>query len=275
MKLVKLTQEEHHKIIYELLYILDDFCSQNNIRYFLSDGTLLGAVRHHGIIPWDDDADVMMEREEYERFQKLIIKNPPKGFEAYTIYNTTGYYYPFIKFGKKGTLLVEPFGYVPSKGIGINIDIFPIDGCPGSNYRQACTYAKNFFPRYYNLLNKRFNNSNKSRKQLFNYYCHLSYHIPFIQKSFFKRIYKEAASYSCKETLFFSCISWCFYGDKEVHACHTIDSIIRVPFGNRLLPIPSGYDEILRMEYGDYMTPPPEDKRKSTHQHEDVYRIED
>ena len=275
MKKIKLSLGEHQKIIYELLYAIDDFCSRYNIRYFLGYGTLLGAIRHHGIIPWDDDADIMMEREEYERFQELIIKNPPEGFEAYSINTTAGYYYPFIKFGKKKTLLIEPFSYVPSKGIGINIDIFPIDGCPGNDRKQACEYARNFFPRYFNLLNKRFINKYKSRRQLVYHYFHLSYHVPFIQKRFFKRLYKDAAHYSCKETYYYSCISWSFSGDKNVHACHLIDTIIKVPFGDRTLPIPSGYDEILREEYGDYMTPPPEGKRKSTHQHGDVYRIED
>lgn len=72
MKKIALSLKEHQDILYELLYVLDDFCNDNRIRYFLGYGTLLGAVRHHGIIPWDDDADIMMEREEYERFQKLI-----------------------------------------------------------------------------------------------------------------------------------------------------------------------------------------------------------
>lgn len=275
MKKIKLSLGEHQRIIYELLYAIDDFCNRNNIRYFLGYGTLLGAVRHHGIIPWDDDADIMMEREEYERFQELIIKNPPEGFEAYSINNTAGYYYPFIKFGKKKTLLIEPFGYVPSKGIGINIDIFPIDGCPGNDREQACIYARNYFPRYFNLLNRRFINKYKSRRERIYHLFHLSYHLPFVQKRFFKRLYKDASQYSCKETKYYSCISWSFSGDKNVHACHLIDSIIKVPFGDRPLPIPSGYDEILREEYGDYMTPPPEDKRKTTHQHGGVYCIED
>ena len=275
MRRIILSHEEHQAIIYELLYAIDDFCNRNNIKYFLGYGTMLGAVRHHGIIPWDDDADIMMERGEYEKFQELIIKNPPEGFEAYSIYNTADYYYPFIKFGKKGTLLIEPFGYVPSKGIGINIDIFPIDGCPGNDRKQACIYARNYFPRYFNLLNKRFKNKKSSRRERLLYYCNISYHIPFIQKRFFKSLYKEASQYSCKETDYYSCISWSFSGDKNVHACRLIDTIIKVPFGNRLLPIPSGFDDILREEYGDYMTPPPEDKRLSTHQHGDVYRIED
>lgn len=277
MKKKPLTLQEHQDILYELLYTLDDFCKEHNIRYFLGYGSLLGAIRHHGIIPWDDDADVMMEREDYERFKKLIIKRPPVGFEAYSIYNTPGYYYPFIKFGKKDTLLIEPFSYVPSNGIGINIDVFPIDGCSGKNREQACQYASKFFPRYFSLLNKWFTHikwkdstSVKKKIKFLLYRCH---QIPFIQKTYFKFIYKGATRYSCKETGYYSCISWSFNGNRNVHACSLKDTIIRVPFGQRLLPIPSGYDIILREEYGDYMTPPDEKGKQSTHEHGGVYQI--
>ena len=139
MKLRKLNLEEHQKVLYEILYTVDDFCKEYKIRYCLAYGTLLGAVRHHGIIPWDDDIDIFMEREEYNRFEELVMKHPIKGYTLNSIHTTKGYYYPFIKFSKNGTYVKEPFNYVPP--IGINIDVFPLDGCPSQKIDDAREYS--------------------------------------------------------------------------------------------------------------------------------------
>ncbi len=275
MNKIEISFQEHQKIIYELLYALDDFCKENEIKYFLGFGTLLGAIRHHGIIPWDDDADVIMEREEYERFQKLIIANPPKGFHAYSIYNTKGYYYPYIKFGKNGTILIEPFDYVPTEGIGINIDVFPVDGCPGETREEAAEHTINLFSRYLSSLHTRFNpkwRELSTIKEKLYFLLHIGARLPYFQKIYFKKLYKEATRYSCKSSKYYSCLSWAFYGEREVHLCSLKAKTIRVSFGDRLLPVPIGYDTILHEEYGDYMTPPDDNGKKSTHVNK-VYKI--
>lgn len=277
MKKRNISLSEHQEIIYDLLYKLDDFCKTNNIRYFLGYGSLLGAVRHSGIIPWDDDADVMMERSEYERFQELITANPPTGYKAYSINSTKGYYYPFIKFGKEKTLLVEPFKYVPKKGIGINIDVFPVDGCVGTSREDAQEYAGHFFPVFYSSLNKRFHSSLKDysglRGKLYYFLKIKLQRFGFFQKYYFKQLYATAKQFSVKDAKYYSCISWSFNGPKNVHSTEYIKTLIEVPFGCRKLPIPQGYDYILSEEYGDYMTPPSEKGKESTHQHE-VYIYE-
>lgn len=281
MKKKVLSLKKHQEVLYDILYALDDFCEKNNIQYFLGYGSLLGAIRHHGIIPWDDDADVMMERKEYERFQKLIIKNPPTGFQAYSIYNTPNYYYPFIKFGKKNTLLEEPLDYMANERMemNINIDIFPLDGCPGETREQAGLYAVTFFPRYLSILREWFNppqwHKLISIKEKVYYLLHLPCRISVFRKMFFKHLFKDATRYSCKETKFYSCISWSFNGARNVHACSFMQTIYRVPFGKRSLPIPSGYDIILQEEYGDYMTPPDEKGKMSTHEFGNVYIFEE
>ena len=262
--------KEHQEIIYELLYSLDDFCQQHNIRYFLAHGTLLGAIRHHGIIPWDDDADVMMERDEYERFKKRIVKRPPAGYKAYCIESTKHYYYPFIKYGKLGTRLIETdWKCVPREGIGINIDIFPIDGCP-NNINEAKAYVVEEMNRRFSLIHYWCNLEKKDFvgfKQKIYYLYYRIRRMPLFLRPYLNREYNKVREYKLAYSQYFFSF-WTFYGSRNLFPKKCIEHLIKVSFGNRDLPIPEGYDEMLRIEYGDYMTPPSDKKKESTHKHD-------
>lgn len=266
----QVTLSEHQQIIYELMYKLDDFCKENNIQYFLAHGTLLGAVRHNGIIPWDDDADVMMKREDYERFERLIIKNAPTGYKAYSINNTKDYYYPFIKFGKLGTCIIEKdWKCVPSEGIGINIDIFPVDGCPNDR-DEAEKYVTELMSHIFEKLRfwttVQWKNAPNLKYKLY-YFIRTR---RFVLKNYFKWLYRKPAKYSLRDSKYnFS--FWAFYGLRTLFECKSIDTLMLHRFGERDLPIPEDYDTILKTEYGDYMTPPDSASRESTHVHEGVY----
>lgn len=267
-----LSLKEHQEIIYDLLYTLDDFCKKHNIRYFLAHGTLLGAIRHHGLIPWDDDADVMMEREEYERFKSLITNNPPKGYKGYNIDNTHNYYYPFIKFGKLGTCLVEhDWKCVPKEGIGVNIDVFPIDGCP-NNVKEAQIYVVQKMNERFDLIHYWCDLEYKDfvgiRQKLYYFYYRIRKH-RVILRPYLKHIYTQVKQYQLKDSTYFFSF-WTFRGARNLFPKSCISELIDVPFGNRNLPIPRGYDEMLKIEYGDYLIPPSEKGKESTHRH-DVY----
>lgn len=269
MKKKYISLQEHQEILYELLYALDDFCKEHNIRYFLAHGTLLGAVRHHGIIPWDDDVDVLMERDAYDQFEKLIIKNPPKGYRVYSINNTKHYYYPFIKFGKLGTKQIETeWKCVPKEGIGINIDVFPMDGCP-LDRREAEEYVTELMNSiFYNIHLWTNNDWKKVPGHIYKIYFYFRTR-PLFLKLFFKLLFKKTKKYPLANSNFFYNF-WSFCGTGCLHPKETIKDLIYTQFGNRKMPIPIGYDIILREQYGDYMTPPPETKQESTHKH-DIY----
>lgn len=268
-KLYKLSHTEHQELLYEIVYTLDDYCKQHNIRYFLAYGSLIGAVRHGGIIPWDDDVDVWMEREEYNRFQKLVYDHPIPGYTANSMLYTKGYFYPFIKFSKDGTRITEPFAYVPP--IGINIDVFPIDGCPSADFTIAREYAINKRNEiWWQLHHWTGMKLNQSKGIVGKMVC-LKYSFPRFKKQKLQEHYESCGLYGIKGCRYFANLTWTFYEGLDVHLKETISSVVYLPFGTCLLPCPVGYHEILSAIYGDYMTPPAEDKRNTTHQHDGAY----
>ncbi|MGQ0468134.1 MAG: LicD family protein [Sporichthyaceae bacterium] len=123
-----LSAADVRRIQLEILRTFDAFCSAHNLRYYLAYGTLLGAVRHGGFIPWDDDVDVMMPRTDYERFVSAFAAEPNRrGLQVRACSNTPGWPYPFAKVVDLTTTLHEGVGLPP---LGVNIDVFPVDGLP-------------------------------------------------------------------------------------------------------------------------------------------------
>lgn len=111
----------------EILNELDRICKQNDITYYLIGGTLLGAVRHEGFIPWDDDLDVVMPRKDYEKFIKVCSNQLNKKYVLQSYRNTTNYWLPFAKIRKKNTIFLEKDIAHMNTFHGIFIDIFPLD----------------------------------------------------------------------------------------------------------------------------------------------------
>ncbi|MCB1828331.1 MAG: LicD family protein, partial [Coxiellaceae bacterium] len=120
-------------VMLRMLKIFDHICKKHKLTYWLEAGTLLGAVRHHGFIPWDDDLDVSMLRKDYERFIRLAPDELPSDIFMQTEKSDPGYFNPAVplKLRDKNSLLIEPHE-VEDKHIhqGIFIDIFPYDTVP-------------------------------------------------------------------------------------------------------------------------------------------------
>ena len=149
MVLREIHSEEFKPILVDMLKTIDKFCSDNNLKYFLAYGTLLGAVRHKGFIPWDDDIDIIMPRSDYQKF----IQYFNKGTQSHTLqvvdcYSTNNYYLPFAKLIHTGTVVLENVNNaIP---LGVFIDVFPLD-----NMTDQFKKSKKFFNSislYRNLL---------------------------------------------------------------------------------------------------------------------------
>ena len=108
-----------------MLKAVDKFCKENGITYFLDGGSCLGAVRHGGFIPWDDDIDVGMMRSDYERFVRLFQENPPEGYSLHTHLNTENYSYLFAKVYREGTRFLARESLDAGLESCIYLDVFP------------------------------------------------------------------------------------------------------------------------------------------------------
>lgn len=264
MKLRKLSIDECKKISLDILIDLDKFCKDNNITYFLACGTLLGSIRHKGFIPWDDDIDVMMPRKDYNRFL-----NEYKNDNYRLLKPCEGKLY-YAKLYDNRTIKYEPiYDYKKYKPIGVDIDIFPLDGIVNDKKIIEKLYKKECFLE---MLLRLSNQPIFYRK---NPIKAINRIIPRIigSKNIVKMIEKNAQTYSYEESDYVVRMRRStngFTGALPKNVYEVENGI----FENNSFSIPKGYDEWLKAFYGDYMTLPSEEKRKPSHISECYYKDE-
>lgn len=258
----EISLDERKKLSIEILDVIDNFCKTNVIRYYLHAGTLLGAVRHNGFIPWDDDIDISMPRPDYEKFLSLF-KYDNLFISNYR--NNKRRTQPFSKVCSQETYGVNLIGKKLPYGIGV--DVFPIDGFPKSqtecdnffkkqdrlftNFYCVCSGIENFGIQSKNPLKK-------VLKLLFSFFFSTSFAA--------KKVDLNAKKNAFESSEFAGCSVGLFRRKIEKARKSSFDSAVKLQFENKIYPCPRGYDDVLKSIYGsDYMTPPPEDKRKSTH----------
>lgn len=269
-KLIPLTLEQHQQILYDILYMVDDFCKAHDIPYFLVGGTLLGAVRHKGIIPWDDDIDIAMTRENYDRFIELFNAEGVDGYELFDYLHKDDYLFPFAMMAKHDTWTSWWETH------RIHIDIFSYEGCD-DNLEQAQTYFTNTRQRVrrfmaavgcgFPLTNKRYGWRQKVHYLLKSFLPDLKLYYPIWifrlpARSFLEKMHKDFTKYRVSDKKYSANIIWGAYGKGEVQLSTSFLHLDKMQFGTRELPVPSGWHDYLTGLYGDYMTPLPEHKRK-------------
>jgi len=241
----------------DILQNVAEFCNQNNITYFLAYGTLIGAIRHKGYIPWDDDIDIAMPRPDYDRFIRLFNNMQKSHIKVIAMDNDKHYGFSFAKVHDTRTIINET-QYKKDK-FGVYIDVFPIDGV--KDYKQVkvlriankCLHTKkaNFSQR-------------KLSKIIINFFGKILL-LPFSTHTMLKFIDRMARKHPFGSTPFAGGICDSVVGKRAIVDANFFKDVQLQEFEGRLYNIPIGYDGWLRSIYGDYMQLPPEEKRKTHH----------
>lgn len=243
----------------DILNVIDDFCVKNNIKYSIAYGTILGAVRHGGFIPWDDDLDICMLREDYDKFIELW-----KDSDEYILQNHNtdrDFTQSFTKIRKTNTSFVQKSDIGKNFHKGIFVDIFPFDRVPAKKWQQKKQFIDVML---YNLFVREYvpENNGKLLKFGSKIILKLSRKSRLPQKA--QKYLKKVCKYNHNKNLQLADMSvintMSMYYDKDL-----LDKIVDIDFENKKVKVLKEYQNYLKIRYGDYMKLPPENEQTWYH----------
>lgn len=260
----KMTLDEVKQVELDALKYLKKICKKHNLTYFLCGGTLLGAIRHQGFIPWDDDIDVMLPRKDYMRLLEILEYS--SNYDILTPYNDKDYYFFFSKMVDRRTILKEN-GSPKINKLGVNIDIYPLDGLPLREPEKFLNDIRNEFSDFFFSKMNLYYTSEKPFKKIFKVLYYLPKYIKLSNINWFERKMKilmlmEKYDFDISKIVAYTLPK---YGLKEILGKEVFSKTTNVKFEDEYFSAPIGYDKYLSNLYGDYMKLPPESKRKSHH----------
>lgn len=262
--------DEQKKIELAILKELDIICKENNLKYYLAYGTLLGAVRHKGFIPWDDDIDVWMPREDYEKFLRICAGKTINDKYRVLSMHDKDYIYAFAKMVDIRTLVEEK--WMLTNILGVYIDIFPLDILP-INEKHRKRYINKLLLAHYGLLMS--TRENKKRKTLLvSVLSRLAYYPLriFGYRRWLNRVDKLSRKYQSNEKRYIGNVSIDSYIAKECYRAECFEDGVRLRFEDAEFAVPKNYEKILNTIYGDYMQLPPLEKRIKKHENKAYWK---
>ena len=258
--------EKQLKIIeLELLNYFKTLCNRYNLSYYLAYGTLLGAIRHAGFIPWDDDIDLMMPRKDYKKLCN-IMKNIKNRYKLLSIETNKEYNLPLAKIIDSNTILKQSYNYNEKPELGVYIDIFILDGLPEDEKQIDKILRKEKILRIYWAMAIR-KIDLKGRNMLISL-CRDIISLPFKiigPRYFARKMNKIASKYCYDKSRIIGVINF-GEGERDIFEKHVIEGNKEASFEGELYKIPTLYQEYLCKIYGNnYMTIPEPENRISKH----------
>lgn len=257
------------RVLLKMLAVFQDVCEKYGLRFFLIYGSLLGAVRHSGFVPWDDDADVAMAREDYQKLMEIAEEAFPAPYFLQTMYNEEGVFFGgYSKLRDSSTTALDKKNWAHGCNQGISLDIMPIDNAYNIDrlnlrmLKEQCRCQRMLLARAYGDMGRPFD----------------------VSKLSWKKIRRQAAKYTWRQLCemldrsFMACDQkeggvkaiFTHYTGGLHYRCydqHDFDSVIKMEFENLLLPVPGNYRHCLSVNYGEeYLRYPAVAERKRHHQ---------
>lgn len=256
----KLSIDEIRRIELDILIEFAGFCRKHDLIFYLSGGTLLGAIRHKGFIPWDDDIDVCMPRKHYEFFVRNFVCSN-KFFKVYS-YSLGNFSAPFTKIIDCQTRVFSKYGDALPE-MGLWIDVFPVDGLPDDiNEVKKIYEVCNFYRTVYGIANARLGEGKTGFRKYIKYLLKPIANI-YGKEKCSEKIEHLARCYPYEECAYVGAITWGLYGEGERMVKNEFEHAIEVSFEGHQFPAFSCWDSYLTGLYGDYMKLPPVEARKT------------
>jgi lipopolysaccharide cholinephosphotransferase len=261
--------EQLHVTLLEILDYVRKICEENQLSYLLVGGTALGAYRHKGFIPWDDDLDIGLPREDYEKFLDIVRKDKNPVFSAQDEREEEKYFLPFAKIRKNNTVFRETMSPNIYNNVGIYVDIFPIDYVQDANTVRFKIRAYMINLISHALRFKYCRKYYKDNRSKIRYFYDWLISAPFlwcsnkrllaVQRKLMKKDNNKADNrYAIN---YASTYNW----KKEIMSYDILSPLKEIEFEGRTCYSYAKMEKYLSQVYGNYMELPPEDKR---HTHE-------
>ena len=270
----QISLHDMQKIEIDILKYFKQLCEEHHLRYYLAYGTLLGAVRHQGFIPWDDDMDVMMPREDYNRLVEIMKEDIHPYYKLISIDTCPEFTAPLPKIIDARTRLIQKYDFIERTELGVYVDIFILDGASNDYNAAIKKYQDGFkiYKKWRRADAKLFKPGKSKVYGILRWVRNIPYKIHGIT-----RYLHDMDNFNCQYSFYKSKYVVSFNSGVEdaemsVYEKEMFGEDCKLKFENEDFCIPEDYDTVLKMTNGNYMEFPPESKQVSDHKYTASYK---